>query len=35
LESKEGKAPDMLTAEKRVFEGLGLEWRDPEERCTE
>ncbi|KAK4147107.1 uncharacterized protein C8A04DRAFT_24903 [Dichotomopilus funicola] len=27
-------APDMLTAEKRVFEGLGLEWRPPEERCT-
>ena len=27
-------APDMLTAERRVFEGLGLEWRAPEERCT-
>ncbi|KAH6854263.1 hypothetical protein B0I37DRAFT_361519 [Chaetomium sp. MPI-CAGE-AT-0009] len=27
-------APDMLTAERRVFEGLGLEWRPPEERCT-
>lgn len=27
-------APDMLTAEKRVFENLGLEWRSPEERCT-
>lgn len=27
-------APDMLTAEKRVFGGLGLEWRPPEERCT-
>ncbi|KAL2179195.1 uncharacterized protein P884DRAFT_290851 [Thermothelomyces heterothallicus CBS 202.75] len=27
-------APDMLTAEKRVFAGLGLEWRPPEERCT-
>ncbi|KAI0798866.1 hypothetical protein GGR55DRAFT_671703 [Xylaria sp. FL0064] len=27
-------APDMLTAEKRVFENLGLEWRPPEERCT-
>ncbi|KAK0735607.1 hypothetical protein B0T21DRAFT_290351 [Apiosordaria backusii] len=27
-------APDMLTAEKRVFEGLGLEWREPWERCT-
>ncbi|KAI1759936.1 Nucleotidyltransferase [Hypoxylon sp. FL1150] len=29
-----GPAPDMLTAEKRVFERLGLEWRLPEERCT-
>jgi len=29
-----GKAPDMLTAERRVFDGLGLEWRAPEERCT-
>lgn len=27
-------APDMLTAERRVFEGLGLQWRAPEERCT-
>ncbi|KAI1462481.1 Nucleotidyltransferase [Annulohypoxylon moriforme] len=27
-------APDMLTAERRVFERLGLEWRPPEERCT-
>ncbi|KAK4203232.1 putative DNA polymerase [Triangularia verruculosa] len=27
-------APDMLTAEKRVFKGTGLEWRAPEERCT-
>ncbi|KAJ3573424.1 hypothetical protein NPX13_g4703 [Xylaria arbuscula] len=27
-------APDMLTAEKRVFEKLGLKWREPEERCT-
>ena len=27
-------APDMLTAEKRVFENLGLKWRPPEERCT-
>ncbi|TRX92951.1 hypothetical protein FHL15_006089 [Xylaria flabelliformis] len=27
-------APDMLTAEKRVFERLGLTWRPPEERCT-
>ncbi|KAI1326898.1 hypothetical protein F5Y16DRAFT_220366 [Xylariaceae sp. FL0255] len=28
-------APDILTAERRVFERLGLEWRPPEERCTE
>lgn len=27
-------APDMETAERRVFEGLGLTWRSPEERCT-
>ncbi|KAM5356372.1 hypothetical protein ACJ41O_003018 [Fusarium nematophilum] len=27
-------APDMETAERRVFEGLGLPWRPPEERCT-
>ncbi|KAK4156318.1 hypothetical protein C8A00DRAFT_41192 [Chaetomidium leptoderma] len=27
-------APDMLTAERRVFAGLALEWRPPEERCT-
>ncbi|KAI8627746.1 Nucleotidyltransferase [Xylariaceae sp. FL1651] len=27
-------APDMFTAEKRVFEKLGLDWRPPEERCT-
>ncbi|KAK6208761.1 hypothetical protein QIS74_12279 [Colletotrichum tabaci] len=31
---KLGIAPDMLTAEKRVFEGLGLEWVRPEDRCT-
>lgn len=29
-----GPAPDMATAEKRVFEGLSLAWRPPEERCT-
>ncbi|TFB00145.1 DNA polymerase type-X family protein pol4 [Trichoderma ghanense] len=35
LESSEGRpAPDMETAERRVFEGLDLEWRPPEERCT-
>ncbi|KAF5006561.1 hypothetical protein FDECE_7064 [Fusarium decemcellulare] len=28
------EAPDMETAERRVFEGLGLPWRTPEERCT-
>ncbi|KAK3684935.1 hypothetical protein B0T22DRAFT_203652 [Podospora appendiculata] len=27
-------APDMLTAERRVFAGLGLEWRAPGDRCT-
>ncbi|KAI0124426.1 hypothetical protein BJ170DRAFT_85364 [Xylariales sp. AK1849] len=27
-------APDMLAAERRVFDGLGLEWRPPEQRCT-
>lgn len=31
----DGPAPDMLTAEKRVFRSLGLEWRPPEERCTD
>lgn len=25
---------DLLAKEKKVFEGLGLEWRDPTERCT-
>jgi DNA polymerase IV len=35
LESVDGKrAPDLVTAEKRVFAGLGLEWREPWERCT-
>lgn len=31
-----GKGPPktMVEAEMRVFEGLGLEWRPPEERCT-
>ncbi|KAK2728582.1 DNA polymerase type-X family protein pol4 [Colletotrichum kahawae] len=29
-----GKAPEMVTAEKRVFEGLGLDWVRPEDRCT-
>ncbi|GKT48840.1 DNA polymerase type-X family protein pol4 [Colletotrichum spaethianum] len=31
---KLGKAPDMLTAERRVFEGLGLDYVRPEDRCT-
>ena len=31
----DGAAPDMLTAERRVFDYLGLEWRPPEERCTD
>jgi DNA polymerase IV len=35
FESKNGvPAPDYLTAEKRVFKGLGLEWREPNMRCT-
>nr|OQO31402.1 hypothetical protein B0A51_02192 [Rachicladosporium sp. CCFEE 5018] len=29
-----GRAMSMVQAEMRVFEGLGLEWREPEERCT-
>ncbi|MCJ1447865.1 MAG: hypothetical protein MMC23_008377 [Stictis urceolatum] len=31
-EANRAKTP--LEAEKRVFEGLGLQWRRPEERCT-
>lgn len=30
----EERAQDMLEAERRVFRGLGLEYRPPEERCT-
>jgi len=30
----EGKAGDMVQAERRVFEGLGLAFREPWERCT-
>ncbi|PMD21050.1 Nucleotidyltransferase [Hyaloscypha hepaticicola] len=26
---------DLLVKERRVFSGLGLEWRDPTERCTD
>lgn len=29
-----GPAKTMEEAERRVFDGLGLEWRPPEERCT-
>jgi DNA polymerase IV len=32
LEKGEG---DLLVKEKRVFSGLGLEWREPTERCTD
>lgn len=35
FESREGAyAGNMEIAERRVFEGLGLEWREPWERCT-
>jgi DNA polymerase IV len=27
-------AKDLLEKERKVFEGLELEWRPPEERCT-
>ena len=33
-ESRGGKSKDMLEAEKKVFEGLELEWREPTLRCT-
>lgn len=29
-----GRAQTMVQAEKRVFAGLGLEWREPWQRCT-
>ncbi|OQO13591.1 hypothetical protein B0A48_01820 [Cryoendolithus antarcticus] len=29
-----GRATSMVQAEMRMFEGVGLEWREPEERCT-
>ncbi|RGP64360.1 DNA polymerase iv [Fusarium sporotrichioides] len=32
--SADNAAPDMETAERRVFGGLGLPWRPPEARCT-
>ena len=34
LESKDNMAESMAEAEKRVFEGLGLTYREPWERCT-
>lgn len=33
-ENRGGKSKDMLEAEKKVFEGLELEWREPTLRCT-
>ncbi|MCJ1305474.1 hypothetical protein MMC08_008288 [Hypocenomyce scalaris] len=30
----ERNAPTWLEAERRVFEGFGLEWREPGDRCT-
>ncbi|KZL83455.1 dna polymerase beta protein [Colletotrichum incanum] len=33
-DGKAEQAPDMLTAERRVFEGLGLDYIRPEDRCT-
>ncbi|ROV91425.1 hypothetical protein VSDG_07211 [Cytospora chrysosperma] len=33
-DGERGRAETMEEAEKRVFEGLGLEWKPPEERCT-
>jgi DNA polymerase IV len=29
-----GRAETMVQAERRVFEGMGIEWREPGERCT-
>jgi DNA polymerase IV len=34
LEGPEGVSGSMIDAEKRVFEGFGLEYREPWERCT-
>jgi len=31
----EAGADDLLAKEKKVFEGLGLTWREPTERCTD
>jgi DNA polymerase IV len=34
LEGPEGVNGSMVDAEKKVFEGFGLEYREPSERCT-
>lgn len=34
LESEGGDTLDLIEKEKRVFKGLGLEWREPTMRCT-
>ncbi|KAK8231772.1 hypothetical protein HDK77DRAFT_453538 [Phyllosticta capitalensis] len=34
LEGPDGVEGSWMDAEKKVFEGLGLEWREPHERCT-
>jgi DNA polymerase IV len=34
LEGPEGVSGSMVDAEKKVFEGFGLEYREPSERCT-
>ena len=31
----EAEADTLMEKEKKVFEGLGLEWREPTERCTD
>ncbi|KAM0693488.1 hypothetical protein Q7P36_006743 [Cladosporium allicinum] len=33
-EHGQGRAETMLQAERRVFEGMCIEWREPGERCT-
>jgi DNA polymerase IV len=33
-EHGKGRAETMVQAERRVFEGMGIEWREPGERCT-
>ncbi|KAG8629445.1 hypothetical protein KVT40_003310 [Elsinoe batatas] len=34
MELWKGKAESMVEAERRVFDALDLEWREPDERCT-